>query len=786
MFEKDTGKSSSRDVQEAEANRKLAIFERAHRWDPNLEDSQLDDIDDAVNTRDPNAEGKIYDEVFENSPYPEVRAAVRNYDVDLPANTVRAWVIGMLLNTIASGLNALFSMRAPTLTITSIVAQLVAYPLGVGWSKVMPSRTFNTCGLRWSLNPGPFNLKEHGLIVIMANAAFGSGVAYFTDTLVAQRGFYGQNFGWGFNILFAVTTQCIGFGIAGLMRRYLVEPASMIWPQTLVNTAFIYALHDHSKTDPAKSNGWSIARYRWFFYVFIGSFTWYWFPGYIAKFLSVFAFVTWIRPKSPTINQIFGGWTGISLIPITFDWTQITGYNLKSPLIPPWFAIANTLVGTIFWFWIVTSALHFSGHWYAEYLPISDSNSYDNTGKAYNVTRILTPEYTLDVAKYQKYSPLFLSTTFSLSYGLAFASIAAVLFHTILFHGQEIWIQARSVRGALDDNHTKMMRKYKPVPGWWYGALFLVMIGLSFATALAWPTHLSWWALVIGLLISIVWTIPIGVIYATTNIHLGLNVFTEYIIGYMQPGRPVAMMLFKTYGYITMNQAHAFLADLKLGHYLKIPQRVTFFGQVIGAVWSCFVQLAVMEWALGHISDICKSGQANNFTCPNARVFFNASVIFGLIGPKRIFSGDATYAGLQWFWLAGSVTPFLIYFGARMFPRSKIRFFSAPIFFGGMLQLPPATPLSYLSWCIVGFVFQKLIRNRFRGWWMRFNYITSAGMDVGLAICTILIIAALNLTTTTFPDWWGNRAPAGTLDYLETAFQKKVAKGSTFGPATWS
>ena len=230
-----------------------------------------------------------------------------------------------------------------------------------------------------------------------------------------------------------------------------------------------------------------------------------------------------------------------------------------------------------------------------------------------------------------------------MSYGLAFAAIAAVIFHTILFHGQEIWIQARSIRGSLDDNHTKMMRKYKEVPWWWYGILLLVMTGMSFGTVCGWPTNLSWWALLVGLLISLAWTIPIGVIYATTNIHLGLNVFTEYIIGYMQPGRPLAMMLFKTYGYITMNQAHAFLADLKLGHYLKIPQRSMFFGQVIGTIWSCLVQLAVMEWALGHIKDICKEGQANNFTCPNGRVFFNASVIFGLIGPRRIFSTGALY-----------------------------------------------------------------------------------------------------------------------------------------------
>lgn len=372
-----------------------------------------------------------------------------------------------------------------------------------------------------------------------------------------------------------------------------------------------------------------------------------------------------------------------------------------------------------------------------------------------------------------------------MSYGLAFASIAAVIFHTILFHGQEIWIQAHALRGALDDNHTKMMRKYKEVPWWWYGTLLVVMAGLSFGTVCGWPTHLSWWALLIGLLISLAWTIPIGIIYATTNIHLGLNVFTEYIIGYMQPGRPIAMMLFKTYGYITMNQAHAFLSDLKLGHYLKIPQRPMFFGQVIATIWSCLVQLAVMEWALGHIKDICKEGQANNFTCPNGRVFFNASVIFGLIGPGRIFSTGTLYGGLQYFWLAGAVTPFLVYAAARAFPRSKTRFFNTPIFFGGMGELPPATPLSYLSWSIVGFVFQKYIRNRYRGWWMRFNYITSAGLDVGLAISTIVIIAALNLTTTTFPKWWGNTAPAGTLDYHDTAVQTKVANGSTFGPATW-
>ena len=59
------------------------------------------------------------------------------------------------------------------------------------------------------------------------------------------------------------------------------------------------------------------------------------------------------------------------------------------------------MASTVFWFIIVTAGLHYSGHWYAAYLPISDSNSYDNTGKLYNVTKILNSQFTLDEAKYK-------------------------------------------------------------------------------------------------------------------------------------------------------------------------------------------------------------------------------------------------------------------------------------------------------------------------------------------------------------------------------------------------
>ena len=66
----------------------------------------------------------------------------------------------------------------------------------------------------------------------------------------------------------------------------------------------------------------------------------------------------------------------------------------------------------------------------------------------------------------------------------------------------------------------------------------------------------------------------------------GLNIITEYMMGYIYPGRPIANVCFKTYGYISMTQAVSFLSDFKLGHYMKIPPRAMFHAQVNSQVAS--------------------------------------------------------------------------------------------------------------------------------------------------------------------------------------------------------
>jgi len=63
------------------------------------------------------------------------------------------------------------------------------------------------------------------------------------------------------------------------------------------------------------------------------------------------------------------------------------------------------------------------------YFPISSTFAFDNTGQPYQSSTIVT-DGIFDHAKYVAYSPVFLSATQALGYGIAFASFPAVLVHT--------------------------------------------------------------------------------------------------------------------------------------------------------------------------------------------------------------------------------------------------------------------------------------------------------------------------------------------------------------------
>ncbi|KAJ4353662.1 uncharacterized protein N0V89_005392 [Didymosphaeria variabile] len=370
-----------------------------------------------------------------------------------------------------------------------------------------------------------------------------------------------------------------------------------------------------------------------------------------------------------------------------------------------------------------------------------------------------------------------------MSYGLSFATIASVVVYTYLNYKDLIVGQFKTSQHEKPDIHMKLMHKYKEAPEWWYGALFLLMFILSLVTVLAYPTEFTWWAFLIAIAFSTVMALPIGIIQATTNLQIGLNVITEFIMGYMQPGKPLALMMFKTYGFITASSALGFVGDLKFGHYMKIPPRTMFAAQVVATTLSCFVQIAVLNFALNNIEDVCELTQKQRFSCPGGRVFFSASVIWGLLGPQRMFSPGQIYSALLFFFPAGALATVILHYSSKKI--RPLRFAMTPLIFGGGQAIPPASPLNFLTWGIVGFIFQKYIKTRHFRWWSRLNYLTAVGLDTGLAISTLTIFFIFTINKIDAPQWWGNTVIATTMDTQNTAIQSPVPVGQTFGPKSW-
>ncbi|RYP88530.1 hypothetical protein DL770_004611 [Monosporascus sp. CRB-9-2] len=278
-----------------------------------------------------------------NSPYAEVRAVVDNHDDEnTPCGTIRAWAIGLGFVLVLAFINQLFSIRQPAITVQANVAQLLAYPLGKACEKMLPDIGFTLWGVRHSLNPGPFSKKEQMLVTILANVAWNT--PYTNNIIWVQYlgHYFNQPFAGQFlyQILMALSTNFIGYGLAGLVRRFLVYPSYCIWPASLVTVALNSAFHSGKNTPVQSPWGkfFTTSQLKFFGLSFAAMFVYFWFPNYIFTALSMFSWLSWIAPNNLNLSTITGFNNGLGINPWpTWDW-NIMLFDATDPLVVPFFS----------------------------------------------------------------------------------------------------------------------------------------------------------------------------------------------------------------------------------------------------------------------------------------------------------------------------------------------------------------------------------------------------------------------------------------------------------------
>ncbi|KAG8365166.1 hypothetical protein BUALT_Bualt18G0076000 [Buddleja alternifolia] len=707
-----------------------------------------------------NLEIEAYDDDENYCPIEQVRLTVPPIDdPSIPALTFRTWFLGLLSCCMLAFINQFFGYRQNSLNLSAVTAQIVTLPIGKFMAAVLPTRVFTVPFTKWtfSFNPGPFNLKEHVLITIFASC--GSAGVYAVGIITIVKAFYHRQLHPVAAWLLAQTTQMLGYGWAGVFRRLLVDSPFMWWPENMISISLFRALHE----EEVRPKG-GLSRMQFFLAVFVASFAYYIVPAYFFPSISAVSVLCLIWKNKILPQQLGSGLHGLGIGSFSLDWSAVVSF-ISNPISTPGFAIINSLIGFFLVMYVMTPLNYYLNVYDARKFPIFSSHTYDNTGHTYNISRVLNTEtFNLDIPGYEGYSKLYVTAFFAFTYGLGFAGLAATVTHVVLYHGKTIWTLWTKAKKTLDktDVHTRLMKQnYESVPDWWFYIVLAIVFCFSLYACEGFGKQLQlpWWGLVMACVMAFFFTLPIGIIQATTNQQVGLNIITEMVIGYVYPGKPLANVAFKTYGYISMSQALGFLGDFKLGHYMKIPPKSMFIVQLLGTIVASSVHFFTAWWLLTSIEHICDPAllpKGSPWTCPRDDVFYNASIIWGVIGPLRMFTNKGVYGNMNWWFLAGGILPVPFYLLARKFPEKKwIQLINVPLILASTMIMPPARAVNFIMWGIVGIFFNIYVFRVHKKWWARHAYVLAAALNAGLAFLGVILYFSLQSHDISGPQWWG-------------------------------
>ncbi|TPX71960.1 hypothetical protein CcCBS67573_g06031 [Chytriomyces confervae] len=706
----------------------------------------------------------------------------RTDDTTLPSNTFRVWFLGLTFGVLICCANTIFTFRSNYFAVSPFVTVLLAYPCGLAMAKFLPSGF---------LNPGAFNYKEHALIFVMTSCM--ASPPYALYNIVGQKyQLYQTDLSLLSGFGFAIVTQCFGYGFAGLTRRYLVRPAAMLWPSNLATIAMLNSLHGR---DDGTNSRYPMSRYKFFWLAASAMFFYQLLPSYVAPMLGALSVICWFTNNKKD-NQMalvlgsgsYGG--GVGLLSFTLDWSLC---NVYAPITTPLWAMMNQFLGLWLFLWIITPILWYSEAFYND-KSIGAKSTYGftiNAPSTYNKKGIRIPNtkfvirspddrnsLILNQTFYDENKPILITTYFALEYANSFIVFIAALVHVGLWYGKDIWHRFRATLKDLDRNdiHATLMDAYPDVPDWWFMIILVVNTVIAIVVCQWGGFDLPWWGTILAMLLALVSIIPIGTIQAISGQQIGLNVMSEFLIGLLLPGRISAVMAFKTFSYMAMYQGLYLVADLKLGHYLKVPPRVMFMAQLVstiaGALVSTGTAAAIYE-SFGKIDkpvsaefpagfqwlmQVQANDPASGWSSNNYNTFLSAGAIWGAIAPARFFGPESPYFKTLLGFLIGGILPIIPWYLHKLQPNSFWHLVNIPLIFifpayAGARRSDLITPLA------ISVIVNYFVKKYRHTWWKKYAYVMSAAFDSGTGVMLLILFFMVQFNPKyqmPFPSWFMN------------------------------
>ena len=258
----------------------------------------------------------------------------------------------------------------------------------------------------------------------------------------------------------------------------------------------------HETESPFSARWLGLTQRRFFLIMLIGSFAYHWLPGLMFPMLNFFPWWCLIQPNSTILSQLTGP-NGFAMGLITLDWSNLS-LSFQHPLIPPWWAYANMIVGFCLVGYLIIPILYYSNVLDWSRLPVTGS---------------------LDAAVLGHPEQRQASINTAFSTYLYFGGIIAIVIHTILFHGVSLFKYARqSLHNRQNDIHCTLISQYKEARGWLYGILFASTF--TGTCLICHFTHLMpWYYMFVAVPLAVVLIIPVGVLQVSHRLIVYLFLF---------------------------------------------------------------------------------------------------------------------------------------------------------------------------------------------------------------------------------------------------------------------
>ncbi|KAL3296671.1 OPT oligopeptide transporter [Colletotrichum asianum] len=735
----------------------------------------LDDNPDGTkrgSTDDSEPEYDFKSEEFAN--IPELVRTVVGFEDDpsLPVITFRSILLSTVFCTIGSTVSQLSYFRTTTAPFPVFFVILASAPLGRLLARILPAYTVPLGRFSFSLNPGPFSIKEHAIIGIAANAGSQGQWATYLPTNAAL--YYGITINPAIALFFGWGASLLGFAFAAMVRKILIDDPEFIFPLSLQQVTLYRSMQGKSELHKSVSQ----KQMKVFWWILLGTFVWQFLPEYIFPFVAALAPLCWFASRNHVVNFLGAGRGGVGLLNITLNWSNITSTVITYP-----YSVQVTIfVGFVITTWILIPVAYFGNLWGSPTYNIMSNGVFQKNGSDYPFESLIYTDSSgnqhVNETRYHEVGLAYSGAQYTWEIFMWYASYISSFVWCGLFLGPKIvkiW-KARKDKGEYhQDRLSRIIQQYPGLTLWEWGLLTAIPVGILLVIVATKSIWMPTWTYFVALGFGAAAMLPMSLVYAMSGYSIKVGFFNELIYGYMIDARgssrhPLGQLAYRIISGNVWYDARIVLEDQKIGHYLHLPPRDVIGIQIIANMLALPVNYGVMRWVIASKFDYV-SGRvpdpAGQWTGQEFKSYNTAGIQYALVGPKKLFASSFFKPVLYGF-PAGAVAPIIIWLLHKKFPKARFDLWNSTIFFASAATFHGNLSTGPFTTFLVGTFFNFYLYRYRRKFWNKWAYISGAALDTGFNANLLFIFIFLGTTGAVMVNWWGNNA-----DNIERCFALK-------------